>query len=291
MPGSFATAALLVLVLVVSLFAAGPLRPGRGPAEPAGLPAVIEAPATPSPGAATEETLVEAMIPAELFPEGEHITSEAAHLTMPPGSSGAWKGSERVDWPGLRVQHVLSGAITIRSEADAQVLRAGGGSAMEDVPGGTEIVLEPGDTWLARNETPYEVDNPAEAPAVFLLWVLANLGDPDVGYIYLEPGPWSIDFSDPLPPGVRPPASPATLRIRRIELPEKGRVPAAPGAIVQHGVRPPVDAAGKTILDPSLGTLRTGVVVNIGRKPITAYVLSLEPAGGATASPAATAEP
>jgi hypothetical protein len=283
-PGALATAAMLAVVLVAALVA-GPWRWRGESGEPANLPAVIVAQATPTPDAAAEETLVELAIPADLLPEGDRITSELAYLTDPPGSTGRWNGIERVDWRGLRVQHVLDGSLTMRAEDESWVARAGAGAALAEAPAGTEVVLAAGDTWLARNETPYETSNPGAEPAHLLLWVLADIADENTAFLYLEPGPWTIDFSDALPPGIEAPTEGATLRIRRLELPVEGRLPAPPGAILQHGVRPPTDAAGKPILDPSLGTLRNGTVVNLGRKPMMVYALSLEASGVEAGTP------
>jgi hypothetical protein len=138
---------------------------------------------------------------------------------------------------------------------------------------------------MARNETAYEVDNGTAAPAQFLSWILANIADTNTAYIYLEPGPWTIDFTDPLPPGIEVPAAPVTLRIRRLELPVEGRLPAPPTSVIlQQGVRPPTNAAGTPVIDPSLGTLRSGALVNIGRKPVTVLALSVEPIGAEIAS-------
>lgn len=285
MSGQVATAALLVVVLSAGLFAAGLWRPRQESGQPTGIPAVITAPATPTPGEAAEETLLEVTIPPELLPEGERITSEFSYLTMPAGSSGSWQGIARADWRGLRVHYVLDGNLTIRAEGDAHVLRAGGGSVLEEVPAGMEVPLGPGDTWMIRNETPYEVGNATDAPAQFLSWILANIADPNTAYIYLEPGPWIIDFTDPLPPGVEVPAAPVTLRIRLLELPIEGRLPAEPETIIQQGVRPPTNAEGTPVIDPSLGTLRSGTLVNIGRKPVTVYALSVVPSEAGVSTP------
>ena len=90
---------------------------------------------------------------------------------------------------------------------------------------------------------------------------------------------------NPLPQGVEVPPGPVTLRIRRIELPVEGRVAAMPGAI-QHAVRPPTNLEGTPVVDPSVGVLPSGTVVNIGRKPVLAFVLSLEPIEAETSAPA-----
>jgi hypothetical protein len=230
--------------------------------------------------------LLEVDLAPDLLPRGEQITSELIYVTSPPESSTTWQGLGRVDWRGVRVHHVLDGSITMRAEGDAQVLRAGVAAAPEDVPAGSEVLLGPGDTWIARNETPFEATNTTAEPTHLLMWVLANIAEANTTYIYLEPVPWTIESADPAPPGIELPEGPVTLRIKVLELPVKGRLPAAPGTI-QHGVRPPRDAAGKPILDPSLGTQSNRTLVNLGRKPLTVYVLTLDPIGGDVGTPSA----
>lgn len=282
--GHAATLALCILVLAAGLFVVGPLLPRWAPPRPAGVPGVVTAPtATPQ---ATPEDLLYITIPPELLPQGARITSEFSYLTMPAGSKGRWQGLARVDWRGLRMHYVIDGSLVIRADDAAWVWQAGAQGTPEEAPAGTEVELGPGDTWMARNETAYEIRNTTGAPTQFLSWILANIADPNNAYIYLEPGPWTIDFTDPLPPGIVAPAA-ATLRIRQLELPVAGRLPATPGAILQQGVRPPTNTAGTPVIDPSLGTLRNGALVNLSRKPITTYALSLEPVEGTAGAPQA----
>src|SRR5688500_2770898 len=63
--GSVATAALVVLVLTAGLFAGGPLRPNREVTAPAGIFAVLMAPATPGPEEVGREGVGEAEGPGE----------------------------------------------------------------------------------------------------------------------------------------------------------------------------------------------------------------------------------
>ena len=267
-----------VLFLMFGLVAALAAQSGVG-----SLPVAAQ---SASPVAATEETLLELTIPPELLPQGERITSDLVYVTSPPGSTGIWQEIDGGDWPGLRIHYVLDGSLRVRAEGAAQVVRVGERSTLEDVPAGMEVGLGPGDAWIARNEIPFEAVNASAAPAHLLMWVAANIEDPKEFNLLPGPGTWFLDDEDALPPGVVMPAGPARLRIRLLELPVEGRLPSAPGAI-QHAVRPPTNAAGTPVVDPSLGTLRNGTVVNIGRKPVTAYVLSLEPLEAEMSTPAA----
>ena len=130
--------------------------------------------------------------------------------------------------------------------------------------------------------------NPSEAPSELLVWVLANIDDPTVLFNYPLPDTWLLHHDAPFAPGVEVPVGPATLRLRRIELPVEGRLP-APAEGLQYGVTLLTNPAGTPITGPSVGNLPDGRLVNIGRKPATVYVLNLEPIGeDAETTPAAT---
>jgi hypothetical protein len=246
--------------------------------------AAQDAPATPIAGKTTEETLLEVMIPMELLPQGERVTAELDHVTSPPGSTASWQGLNSANWPGLRVHYVLEGTLTVRAEGASQVVRADAGAMPEDVPAGTEVALGPGDSWIARNEIPYEAMNTSEAPTDLLLWVLASVEDPDAFSYVPVPGTWEAHNFVAFPLGVEVPAGPASLRIRRVELPVKGRVPAPPDGL-QYGV------TLTPVIGPSVGNLPDGRLVNLGRKAATVYVLTLESSAEAAGTPVAgTAE-
>jgi len=271
-----------VLFLTFGLVAALAWQSGVG-----SLPVAAQ---SASPVAATEETLLEITISPDLLPQGDRILSELMYITAPGGSTGSWREENGVDWPGLRVHHLLTGTLSVRAEGAAQVVRAGGAS-VEDVPAGMEVVLGPGDTWLARNEIPFEAVNTSASPTHLLLWVAANNEHPTELVRDAFPGAWFFGDMNPLPQGVEVPPGPVTLRIRRIELPVEGRVAAIPGAI-QHAVRPPTNMEGTPVVDPSVGVLPSGAVVNIGRKPVPVYILSLESSEAGAGPPVAgTVEP
>lgn len=247
--------------------------------------AAQDAPATPTAGEMREETLLEVTLPAELLPQGERVTAELDHVTSPPGSTANWQGLDSANWLGLRVHYVLDGTLAVRAEGASEVVRAGEAAMVEDVPAGTEVALGPGDTWIARNELPYEATNTSEAPTDLLLWVLANVEDLDAFSYVPVPGTWEAHNFVAFPLGVKVPAGPATLRIRRVELPVKGRVPAPPDGL-QYGV------TLTPAIGPAVGNLPDGRLVNLGRKALTVYVLSLESGrAGAGTPPAGTAEP
>ena len=281
-----ATAAMVILVLAGSLFVFGPGRPSRQENAPAILPVVIGTPATPTSGTVPQETLLEVTIPTELLPQGDRISAVFEQSTSPAGSTGQWLAVNSAGQPGLRLHYVVEGSVVMRAEGDAQVLRAGAGSMLEDVPMGAKVTLESGDTWITRNETVFEAVNPTEAPAELLIWVVANIGDPTGFLNYPLPSNWSEDSFFVAQPEVELPPAPVTLRIRRVELAAKGRLE-APADGLQYGVAKVPNAQEAQGIVPSIGNLPDGRVVNNDRKAAIVYVLNLMPAtaeGGLPAS-------
>jgi hypothetical protein len=279
------TAALVILVLAGGFFAFGPGRRGPQIDTPAFIPALSGTPATPSSGVATEETLLEITIPAELLPQGDRLSAVFEQATSPAGSTGRWLAVNSAGQPGLRVHYVVDGSVIMRAEGEAQVLRAGAGSVLENVPAGTEVTLEAGDTWITRNEMVFEAVNPTEAPAEVLLWVVANIEDPTGFLNYPVPSNWTEDSYYVAQPGVELPPGPTTLRIRRVELPAKGRL-SAPADGLQYGVAMVPNAQEAPGIVPSIVNLPDGRLANNGRKAATAYVLNFASAEAEEGPPA-----
>jgi hypothetical protein len=169
----------------------------------------------------------------------------------------------------------MDGALTMRADGPAQVVRLRTAGIMEEVAPGNEVTLHTGDTWIARNETPWEAVNPDATPGELLLWALADLEDPAATALNRTPGTWELRNFFASPPGVTVPMAPATLRIRLVGLPVKSRL-AAPEDGLQYGLPVLANAEGTPVVGPSIGNLPDGRVVNIGRKPAEGYVVTLE---------------
>ena len=276
MVAQLATAALVLLAVIGGVFALGRGLPGRQANAPM-LPAlVIGTPVSPAPGSAVaEETLLAVTLPAALLPQGDRVAAEISHVTSPPESTGTWRAIDGVDQPGLRILFVMDGTLTLRADGPAQVVRAEGAETLGDVPTGIAVTLHTGDTWLGRNETPWEAVNPSATPAELLLWAVANLEDPTALALNRTPGTWELRNYVATPPGVTVPLAPATLRIRLVALPVKSRL-AAPLNGLQSGLPVFANAEGTPVVGPSIGNLPDGRVVNIGRKPALGYVVTLE---------------
>ena len=193
----FATAALVVVTLTFAYLAFGPPRSGRQDEPAAGLPAAFSTPASPPAGTMAEETLVEITLPADTVPAT--IYSGQNHYTIPPGSSGRWEPSSfsATCCTGPRLNYVLEGTYTVRSEGPVQVLRSDA-ERWEDIPAGTEIVLEPGDALLSWMDDSFDAVNASSAPVELLDGILFD-GEMTTDPIPQEPSgrpAWSYHDQD-----------------------------------------------------------------------------------------------
>lgn len=281
--GLLATAALVLLTLVAGYAASRGFRPAPDLEQTERVPAPI------APLTATE--LFDASFPTGALPPWDAAWSAFDHDTLPPDNPADQALPElellapgRSDaspprafrYPSLRLEYVLEGSYVVRADGPLQLARAGSGT-LADVPPGTEVVLSPGDATVAPPTTATEYANPGSTPAELLMWTAwaqDGLGGD------LLPG-WTIRDYEVLD-GVALPTGPSRLRLRRVEVPPDGVIPAAPAGI-QLSVSVPRNAAGERVSPEMLHTQGDGSVRNVGRHALTAYVVTLEPVGGAAA--------
>jgi len=225
---------------------------------------------------AAAETLLDLPIPAEMIPRGDPLGSSLAHYTLPQGTTTTW------DVPQLRVEYVLAGRYTVRSEGSVQIVRAGGSDGLESIPAGTETTLGPGDAMIAPRETTSDYTNPGPDPADLLAW---GLNEGELATHDPTPSGWityDVDLSHqpPLPPGA------GRLRLRRIELAAEEELAPPPGTL-QLAVTLPENAAGTPTpshLEHRV-TANGATVRNFGPGPTTVYVLTLEPTSAGPGTP------
>jgi hypothetical protein len=281
-----ATAALVLFTLTFAYLALGPARFGRQAEQPAGLPAALSTPASPSAGMIAEETLAEITLPEEAVPAT--IYSGQNHYTIPPGSSGRWEPSSfsPTCCTGPRLNYVLEGTYTVRGDGPMQVLRSGA-AQWEDVPAGTEIMLEPGDALLSWMDDSFDAVNSGSAPVELLDGILFD------GGMTTDPIPqksgggpaWTFHDQDIMLTQQPVPSEPVILRLRQATLPKGGVLPRPPGAILQLAVS--LDA-GDVVLTENPHNPNPFELGNLGSGPATIYILSLEPAGAASPTAAGT---
>jgi hypothetical protein len=212
------------------------------------------------------EILFSAMLPAEMVPaEPGDRTFNAWHATLDPGARVPITGQI----PGPLITHVVVGELTLRVDGPLEIYRSGNGwSQVETVPPGTEVVLALGDTAVYAYETPAEYANLGTSP------VHVVGGDLGVGVVPGAPMPLTfVDYGEKYPLSALPPG-PVQVTLVRATLAPDGTVPAPPSGSL-------VLAVGATE-GISIGENEDGSLRNIQPREITAYVLTLTPAGSAS---------
>ena len=265
-----ATAALVLLVFGASVL----LLRGSHPAGIGGkrdLQAPLAAP-TPEPGTSGDETLLAVTLPAAYFPHWDIAGSAFAHFSIGSNSETTW------NHPAARVEYVISGTYTVRSDGPSQVVRAGTQGRLEAAPTGTGITLGPGDAMIAPPETVSNYVNSGKSRIDLLSWILTEGGDSDNP----TPSGWSSSDVD-LRPQITPPDGAKTVRLQRVDLATDGVLSAPPG-VLQMGVTLPTNAAGTPVFS-SIRTEPDGSLVNYGLEPVTAYVITVDPFSEATPMP------
>ncbi|MBA2598488.1 MAG: zf-HC2 domain-containing protein [Chloroflexia bacterium] len=270
----FATVLLMLVTVGLGYFTVGPGRPS---ADRAVYFPAIQAPAISTPGVLSETTLLQVALPADLVPHGDELRNEIGHATILPGDRTEWTPGEDAGSSGIRAYYMLKGTLSLRAAADVHLVRSGA-TELDTVPAGWDVALAAGDTWIAPSSAAFAAVSGATGPTEVLYWVLTT----DV-FDYPLPGSWTdTDFESV--EGLTGPSGAATLRLRQVELAVKGRLPAPPGEL-QFGTTLPYNAAGTPVsmVSAAVGRLPAdGTLVNAGKKAVTAYVLTLEPAASST---------
>jgi hypothetical protein len=257
------TTALLASLLAVLLLADTPLLAAQE-ASPV---------ASASPVALATEMLFLTSVPVGL-PTGSQHEWELTHFTIPPDAppaqlvGGTWDASIGACCPGLRVEYVLAGAYRVKTGGPATLLRDGAPSP-EAIAAGTDVILGPGDALFSRSEDAFEATNPGSEPAELLTSVMTTHWSTTTS----TPTGWDAHDVDGAygPDGPTLPAEPVALRLRQVSLAPQTTVPPLPNTLGQVAVTVEANA--------SLGKQADGALRNIGDVPVTAYLLTLEPAG------------
>lgn len=163
MLGYLASAALVLVTLVATLMfgLSRPAGTGTGPSP--NLPALL-APATPAPGAMTDEVLLE----TTLFGLAYDLPTTPAliHLDRIQLSPGA-SVSLPPDDPDLRAYAIESGMLTITMMEDVPVTRHGQLRGL--VYGGEDAQLKPGDGFVRKATIGGEIRNDGTEPVVYVV--------------------------------------------------------------------------------------------------------------------------
>jgi hypothetical protein len=221
--------------------------------------------APPQPAAIREDTLLTVSFAADAIPRWDRAGSSLVHYRISPDSETTW------DEPGvLRVEYVVAGTYTVRSDGPTQIVRVGGAGAPEAIPAATPVDLGPGDALVVPFETASDYTNQGEIPIDLVQWRLHE----DDGRGDRTPIGWQSANAD-LRPGVVLPVGPTTLRLRRVELAPDTERPAVSG-VLQMGVTLPTIGVSATP-NGVIGHSNDGRIISVGSRPAVVYVLTLDP--------------
>jgi hypothetical protein len=157
----------------------------------------VHAPATASPTVElTDAALFDVVLPPEVLPTGAGRLAGLGYIYVESGATGNLADS---CCPGLMFEHIVAGEITFTSMAAAQVLRAD--DSVEDIAAGVGVALQPGDTFIARNEVEFRAANTGGEPVQMVEWVY--LSDPRANFgghqLAGWGGPGGLDVTQELP--------------------------------------------------------------------------------------------
>ena len=193
--------------------------------------------------------------------------------TVAPGSAAQWnpKDISTTCCTGPRLNYLLAGTYTLRSEGPVQILRGGGPDSWEEVPAGTEVVLERGDALLSQMMDSFEAVNEGVEEVLLLDGVLFG-GDASEDPVPEEQSgvpAWYAHYQDIFLTPRPVPAGPLTLRLQQATLAPGDVILEPPGAVVQLAVSLDESAVvGGTLLKPDAFDLR-----NLGEKAVDLYVI------------------
>jgi hypothetical protein len=274
-------AAAMILMATGAAILFGLLRLSHDEDRHTGGPAVY-APATPSPEATPDDTVLRLTLPATALPTGDTLGAGLAVFTIAPGTWSSW---DQTCCPGVLVEHVVSGQYSVRAEDAITIIRAD--QAVEAIPAHTEVLLNPGDSMISRDEVAVEAGNRGTEPVTLLSWLLIQgdgtferqrttllwaelwpqfTGHKLPGWVEGQPGDVR-EMSDVQGP-IRLDAGSATIELRRVTVRDDTILP--PPADGLQFIAPVGPHADK--LRQADNTYR--VLGEIGQ-PVTVYILTL----------------
>lgn len=243
------------------------------------LPATRAQEASPVAIEAIRESIVTTTVAPEDLPDGPRLKVELWHATLEPEVEITMPAGLFTTGPGVLIEHVVAGELTLRVEGPLQIVRARSGGtpgSEETVTPGTEVILQPGDSALFAQRLARTYANHGAESVRLIGGQLATIeGTPGaipVGYTVNTIG--ERDLTEDVDPG------PMTFALERVAL--------APGAVLPA---PPAGALRVLTSGPSVVYLAGGAdgsVSNVLKEPVEAYALTLLPEGSVAGSPKAT---
>ena len=231
--GVLATAALVLLTVVLGLRVLGGRRPDARSAAPRIVPAVVATPAA-GPGPVLPGGTVVFDQRLDRLPDGAHWVG-IERWTLGVGAVWAQGDRETTTGIGTMVYRVESGVATLVGDGDVFVTPAG--AAAGTLPAGSVATLRAGDTAFAPTGVRFEWRNEGRSPLTILA---AGVAD-ELGPMCLPSGVERVAASVDLFP-IELPAAPLRLTGQSVTL--------APGGAVA-----PRPVAGRQLLGVTAGTL------------------------------------
>ena len=215
------SAALVLATLGIAWREFGP--GGDDPSSHTGGPA-INAPASPTPDATPDDTVLELTLPADALPTGDGVSAGLGYFSIPPGKSSTWTAK---CCRGPMIEHVVAGQYTVTAGAAIDVIRADG--TVEQIPPDSAVTLGPGDSLLSRNETEVQAVNNGTELVEIVQWTFVDdSGDTASFRGHLLPG-WidggGADVQGPLQ--IQP--LPTTVELRQVDVLNGDSIAPPPG--------------------------------------------------------------
>ena len=148
-PLAYVAVAALLLTMIGAAAAVRVTSWGDSP-EPSKGGLAVFAPASPSPAATGDETLLEVTLPADVVPVGRLGSMLLARDTIPANSV-----TTRERWeccPGAKLYLILDGEVSVTSDGVMQVMRHDRPGEIQTMANGGSADLGPGDAVAVRNE-------------------------------------------------------------------------------------------------------------------------------------------
>ena len=103
----------------------------------------------------SDGTVLEVTLAADELPTsyGGVLSGGLTDVTIDPGVTSNWYGK---CCPGVRVNFILEGMLTLRPGVPIGIVRAGSDGSVVTIAAGAEVILGPGDAFIAQNAAPFE---------------------------------------------------------------------------------------------------------------------------------------
>ena len=261
-----ALAAMVALIVVGSYLAWWPQdsAPRRGSQVPAALSSPV---ATPTTDAQAAESVLITQFDTAWLPSGLSTTF-LVRVVIDPGVRTTRQPG---DFPsGARIDYVVAGSYTVRSEGPLTVMRGNGADTpASEIPPGTEVALAAGDAVIHQDNAAGQIfGNPGTEPTVVMFAGIlkSSLPSPPTGMVAGTPAERVETLEGPV-----------AVELRRSEIEPGGTLAGPEADAVQLVIGEPGPAGSVSLAERSDGSVR-----NLEQDPVSVWILLVTPASSAT---------